>query len=300
MRRWAWALGLALAVGAPAQAQYVFDPADLPEDFECDPDPEAGKCEYQKTDAAWMERYFYRYDAWTEAMLHRPEAFFEDKVEPLPDFEDEISASGWSYEPDHRTPNLVDATFEHGNNLTRNWAFAISADGMLRLTRWRPNDEIGEVLLDELEWYFPTEMSQVAKWADAVIAFEEADLRQCEGAITHLLNLSLPDRARFWDESELTFLPRHVPLSDNMFIDGSIDWSRVFVRAKNLRYVRTQDGFQLLGAGPESYFSSEESLSDPTASWAIKMREMVQPCLKPSEATPPWHKFVAAAEKTAE
>lgn len=75
-----------LVLAAPAHADYVFDPADLPEDFECrDPAEAYGKtCEEQKRFDAWHEKYSDAYIYWFGELLFNTNTYFADKGEAIP------------------------------------------------------------------------------------------------------------------------------------------------------------------------------------------------------------------------
>lgn len=104
----AFAASLALAV--PAHAGYVFDPADLPESFECDEEWDAARCARERTHEAWWSRYREQYDDWYFELTHRPSLFFGDyRSEYSPDQED--------FSPLDMGQNIVDASY--GRSLRR-------------------------------------------------------------------------------------------------------------------------------------------------------------------------------------
>ena len=270
---------------APAQADYVYDPKDLPSNFKCYEGEGEDPCNVQRRHAAWYEAYGARYLFWYEALLFRTDAYFAESLGPLPVFRvDEDVHPYLDAYPDW-TKNLVEARYSIALNVFGGWAFAINPDAQLRLVRVKDDEEISEQEKAKTEDLLPTSVADTFEVAQAVGAFEEADLRSCEGAIAHLLAFPGQKARPLWNPKELPWGPQHDPAPAPKTLTITLDGDSVVVRAR---------GVIGPNAAPVPQVSYAQSNGGDVYDWAKRMKAIVTPCLKPSEAVPPWAQFLDA------
>lgn len=294
MRKWTIggvALALAMAT-SPAHADYVYDPADLPEDFECNDDWDERPCADQRLGEAWSEKYGRAYNYWFDEILFNTNIYFAKKGEVLlatSEANEEIS------EPDYEslgreTRNLVDVTYSKALRRYDGWAFAINEKAQLRMVRMRAEDEIDPQAMKKFKDILPTTLAETAPLVTFTAAWEDADLTKCDGAIEHLLNFPAQKGGQFWSEKELEWMPDYEPRErDGTFI-VTADGDSVILRARSVEDAGAPT-VRLQSPGYAIYDQSNRGLG---YDWAMEMDEIVRPCLKPSEAVPPWEKVLAA------
>lgn len=290
--------GLALAV--PAHADYVLDPADLPDDFECrDPAEDFGAtCEEQKRFEAWHEKYGGAYRYWFDALLFNTNIYFADRAEvlpPLPNLDEDAPYPEYD-SLGRETPNLVDVTYSIALRRFSGWAFAIDEKAHLRMVRQRSEDEVDPKLAEKFGNVLPTSLAATAEAITVGVVWEEADLSQCKGAIAHLLDFPAQKPKQLWDEEVLEWAPNYKPSADPEYLIVTADGDGVSVRARGITNRVKVDGegkpYEVFGAPP--YVIYNQSNRGVGYDWALDMEEIVRPCLTASTAAPPWEKVLAA------
>lgn len=280
---------LMLATGTPAAADYVFDPKDLPAGFVCDPDRSAEDCAEDKRVEAWSRVYGDRTAVWFDALLFDVNLYFAERVppfrEPSADEETGERESRLGYD----TPNLVDAVYSIALRRGAGWAFAIDRKAQMRLVRPREGDEIDPAAAARFLDWLPTSLADSAEAVAALYVFEEADLTRCEGALAQLRAFPTQRGTPFWSERELDWMAgKGAPEGGDMIL--TMDGDSVFVRARGVpdqgRPVRKPVD------GPDVVYDQHNG--GEGYDWAKAMAEVARPCLKPSSATPPWEKLLAA------
>lgn len=184
---------------------------------------------------------------------------------------------------------MVDAVYSIALRRYRGWAFAISSDAELRLVRIRDEDELDSEQAAGLRNTLPTSMQELSEFLSKAAAWEETDLTKCEGASAHLLQFPAQRGEAFWSEKELQWAPGFVPKPESDTIIVTADGDGITVRARSVEDVGSPK--RLLSSGFVFY---DQNNGGEAYDWAIKMEEIVRPCLKPSESTPPWEKVLAA------
>lgn len=289
-----------LALAAPAHADYVFDPADLPEDFECrDPAEDFGAtCEEQKRLEAWHEKYSDAYIYWFGELLFNTNTYFADKGEAIPALQtmDEDAPDPEYYSLGRETPNLVDVTYSIALRPFSGWAFAIDEKAQLRMVRMRGEDEVKQKLAERYENVLPTTLAETAEAITFGAAWEEADLTQCKGAIAHLLDFPAQKPTKLWDEEVLEWAPDYKPTPEPDYLIVTADGNGVAVRARGIRNpIKVDDeGTPYDDADDPSFVVYNQGNGGEGYDWALEMEKIVRPCLKPSDAAPPWEKVLAA------
>ncbi|MEP7348663.1 MAG: hypothetical protein ABI668_01785 [Sphingorhabdus sp.] len=298
------ALALAAALPSVASAEYQFDPKDLPENFECEPDASVKKCDDDREHEAWWNVYGERYDRWHHELLFNLNIYFGayDKS----DLTDASSYSdGWSPEANGaETPNLLDAVYSVAlRRFGGGWGFAVQiacpdersmeageCGPKLRMVSFRKRDGIDPQLAAAEDDSLPTTKEEVAAKIRVIAKWEQADLQMCRGAIDQLLALPAQKGTPIWHPNYVRGL-RGKPLrgkpSDEIIVTA--DGSGVYVRARS-----EQDPFDPhMGVGGATVVYSQWNGGDGRE-WALKMEKTAKPCLKPASAPAPWDKIVAA------
>ena len=308
MRKW-MVLGLLLAAFAvPAHAEYVFDPADLPEDFECSPDGgwDERPCEEQIRWAAWRNIYGDRSDYWHQALLFDPATYFAKVVEPLAAFtaldegKEDLEPEPF-YDPLGReTPNLADAIYSAALNPYQDWAFAINEDAQLQMVRMREDEELTEAQIAKYSNFLPTSLAEQTELLSETWAFEEADLTSCDGAIAHLLKFPA-HQGSFWSAKELKWMPGYTPRPEPDAILVSTDGYSIYLRGRGVEDSQgvDQDGEPFEDLKAPAYVVYDQSNGGAGYDWALAMETIVRPCLKASSVVPPWEKLLAATDAAA-
>jgi hypothetical protein len=270
----------ALTLSTSGHAQYVFDPADLPEDFKCDKDLSAKECEEERVFEAYWSKYSEQYDQWHNELQFTPSLFFRDS---------------WHDNTGKTTPNLVDAVYtialrRYGDG----WAFAVQADcpendiesvdrfgkcrPVLRMLQPKPK---GTKYPDWLKSSMPTKRETVAAELAEMFDWLEADLRHCKPALNQLI--AFPNAVeKIWPDAYLEWMMGQQPDPAGP-ITVTTDGYGVVVRASG----RSDPSEPDLYNSDVDYFA-DQSNGGESYDWAIKMHKLVQPCLKPSTAVPPW------------
>ena len=280
---------IALATGTPASADYVFDPKDLPADFVCEPDRAEEDCAEDKRVEAWSQVYGDRSDYWFEALLFDVNLYFAERAPP-PRVPGEDEASLLLEERlRHTTPNLVDAVYSIALRRGAGWAFAIDRNAQMRLVRRRERDEIDPAAAARLFNWLPTSMAESAEAIAALYVFEEADLTRCKGALAQLRAFPMQRGVPFWNERELDWVSgKSEPKSDTIIVTA--DGDGVFVRARGV----PDQGRPVMKSVDGPFVVYDQRNGGEGYDWAKAMVEVARPCLKPSTATPPWEKLLAA------
>jgi len=279
---------LLLATGAPAKADYVFDPADLPKCFVCEPELDAAACVDEQRIRAWDSVYGGRSDYWFDSLLWDVNLYFAQDAPALPDPAQIDLSLPHTDRLGYQTPNLVDAVYSIARRPYGGWAFAIDRDAQMRMVRPRLKREIDPAAEQRFASWLPTSLAEAAEPLSAFYIFEEADLTQCKGAIAQLRAFPMQRGAPLWSERELGWEPgKKRPDSDVIIVTA--DGDSVFVRARGV----PDQG----GAGRSVGAASvviDQSNGGKGYDWAKAMAEAARPCLKPSAAPPPWDKLLRA------
>ena len=291
----AWA---SLGFAVPAHAEYVFDAADLPESFACDEDWDAARCVDESRFEAWYEKYGSAYRYWFGELLFNTNVYFAEKAEAIPEPQ---SLDAEALDPEYETlgretPNLVDVTYSIALRPFSGWAFAIDEKAHLRLVRMREEDEIDPKLAKKFENALPTSLAETAEAITIGAAWEEADLTQCNGAIAHLLDFPAQKPTKLWDEEVLKWAPDYIPPIETDAILVTADGFGVSVRARGITNpIKVDDeGQPYEDLESPAFVIYNQRNGGEGYDWALAMEKVVRPCLKPSEATPPWGKVLAA------
>lgn len=278
-----------LGAAAPASADYVFDPADLPEGFECDDALNAEECSGVERYMGWSEKYGERVSYWWLSLLFDVESFFSEAVSPLPEPTEATALQQLKDRLSYDTPNLVDAVYSAALNPTNGWAFAIDQDARFRIVRPKTEEEFDRSLAERYLKRLPITLAETAEFIPMSWKFEEADLRTCDGAIAHLLSFPSQRSSTFWDESELEWAPGFKKKREKQNRFGILDGDGVFVRAREV----LDRGSTNMSLEPGFVVYDQYNGGDGY-DWAIEMERIARPCLRPTEATPPWQMYADA------
>lgn len=163
----------------------------------------------------------------------------------------------------------------------------------MRMVRPRQKGEIDPAAEDRLGSWLPTTTAEAATPLSTFYIFVEADLAQCEGALAKLRAFPLQRGVPLWSERELDWVSgKKRPKSDLIIVTA--DGGGVFVRARGVPDLG--DPAESTGAAAVVY---SQSNGGEGYEWAKAMAEVARPCLKPSNATPPWEKLVGANSERA-
>lgn len=288
-------LGLALAA-TPAAADYVYDPADLPAEFQCDTDRSAEPCDEQRRFEAWHNRYGDLYDLWHDRMLLDTNIYFGE-AKPLPATAQEDAERN----DDYQTPNMVDAVYRIAlRRYSAGWAFAVdmvcsgAADNTagcapkLRMVRFRTREEIAPEVQEKYKTFMPTSPAEAAQEFAITAKWEEADLRSCPGAMRQLLRFPAQQGNSFWHPGHVRWLKGGTVVAPKELV-VTADGSGVLVRARG----KPDPSSGKLGVDG-GYAIYEQWNGGEGMAWALDMAEVVRPCLKPAPGPAPWEKVVAA------
>jgi hypothetical protein len=124
--------------------------------------------------------------------------------------------------------------------------------------------------------------------------WDEADLRNCPGALKQFLALPAQRGKPIWHPAYVKWLkgqkaPRQPDATDDIIITA--DGDGVFVRVGS-RYYPAANGL-LLGDNATVVYSQWNG--GEGMEWALNMADVVRPCLKPANSPAPWNR-VAAGE----
>lgn len=280
---------LLLATGTPAAADYVFDPKDLPAGFTCEADRSAEDCAEDKRIEAWSEAYGDRSDYWFETLLFDVNFYFAERAPWTRVTTAEDVSAELTDRLGYATPNLVDVVYSIALRRDSEWAFAIDRNAQMRLVRQREKDEIDPTDAARFARWLPTSMAEAAEAIAALYVFEETDLTRCKGALAHLRAFPMQRNAPFWSERELDWVAGKGEAESNAII-VTADGDGVFLRARGVP--DRGRPVMRLGEGPVVIYDQRNG--GEGYEWAKAMEKAARPCLKPSTATPPWEKLVAA------
>lgn len=286
------------ASASPAKADYQFDPADLPKDFRCIERSTKAECLEEQRHEAWLHRYGQDFDRWHSELLFNTNIYFGDGPlkRPRPDGSDDDDGA-WTPETlGYETPNLVDAVYRVAlRHFSQGWAFAVdmvcskpedqSCAPKLRMVSYRSRKEVGERILKSIRHQFPTKRSELARTFGAIMSWREADLRSCPGALEQLLALPAQRGIPIWHSRYVKWLGGTEPKKSDEIV-ASTDGAGVFVRAKGAQDPEDPD----MNGGPINVIYSQWNGGEGME-WAMKMEEVVRPCLRSTEATAPWDKL---------
>lgn len=280
---------LMLATGTPAAADYVYDPKDLPEGFSCDPEQDAQACAEEKRVEAWSSIYGERNHGWLASLVFDVNIYFAD---PVPQPHHPSGEDVWiapEDRRDHATPNLVDAHFTVALLWYDGWAFAIDRDARMRMVRRKDESEFEDAEIEKLVSWLPTSLVETAELIPHLYVFEEADLTKCAAGLAHLRAFPMQRGTPFWSERELDWVSgKGEPESDAFIV--TTDGDGVFVRARGV----PDQGRPVMESFDGPVVVYDQRNGGDGYDWAKAMAEVARPCLKPSTATPPWDKLLAA------
>ena len=286
-------------LGTALNAEYVYNPEKLPADFVCDEEWSEDRCLEEKKWEAWHVEYGGKWSLWYEKLIFNTDIYFDD-------YDPEYDEDGIEYPiPIFETPNIVDAEYRIAlRSFGYGWAFAINmvcpekaeyvdrfknCEPILRMVSFKKTESSASAVSEPA---FPTTILETFAGLEKNLIWREAKLRQCAGATSHLISFPAQRKSKFWNRAYVNWLKgRAVKPID--FIAVEADGDGVFLRAKGWGNP----------AGPhvakEEWFAIfDQSNRGRGYDWAIKMAKIVEPCLKPSRATPPWQKVIAAEKPT--
>jgi hypothetical protein len=281
---------------APARADYIFDPADLPKNFSCDSKWSAEKCSNEQRWEAWWNHYGDRYDHWYHGLLFNTDIYFDDV--PVPAGED-AKANEEPWDPEialgHQTRNLVDVV--HSVALRRyggGWAFAVEmvceksseCAPKLRMVSFRRPDEVTEDAQRGAVSLLPISREEVAAELRIIAKWEEADLRSCKGALDQLLMLPAQNGTPLWNPGYVKWLKGRAPKEKDEII-VTADGSGVLIRASGRD---DPENVRALVGDVNIVYSQWNGGAG--MGWALEMAEKVRPCLKPATSPAPWDRLV--------
>lgn len=283
-----------VCLGVSAHAQYIFDPADLPDDFECIEDASEEECESDRVYEAWANKYWRAHQAWRKELIFNVNYYFE----PPQLYDDDFEYTLDSFE----TPNLVDVQYYH--SFTNGWAFAIdmvclkhtnannedeSCEPVIREVSFDPKEIKVKELSDQIS--LPTSLEDTAKNLIPLVMWREANLRSCIGAIDHLVNFPPQNKHAIWHKKYEWWLYGKTPRSPDEIIITA-DGDGVLVRAQSKDDPESKTSYE-----DGQYVTYYQSNGGRGYDWAKKMYKLVEPCLNASNATPPWQKVLDAEKK---
>ena len=203
-------------------------------------------------------------DPCVEALAFDPTIYFGDEF--------------YDGDPIDPFPNSVDARFWDPFNGIE-WAFAIDytcsqranvcgePHYLLRMISGRARNETPR----EGEYRAPQSKADAQRLLTETVKWQEADLNTCPGGLDHLRTLAATKWMPFpvWDYDIMRGNPGD-PVEEIII---TADGFTVEVRARTTT---------------RSIAARDKGDEDAPGGWAIAMYELVQPCLKPSTAAPPW------------
>lgn len=243
-------------------------------------------------DEAWADKFFEQWDVWFDELAFDSDYYFHE------------SDGDYGFR-NRSTPNLIDVYYvESLKKYTSAWSFAIEMvnkagftaclDGeckpVLRMVSVNSNTD---ELPDWLNSFLPTNREETARQVAAQMLWREADLSQCEGTISHLISFE-DKKKNLWSRRYQQWLQGKAPDAPEIItVRADGDWlslrasSRANPEGPNASGLNV--GLVVDGASDDYYYD-----------WALRMRELVEPCLKPSVGPPPWEKVLAAKHAGAE
>jgi hypothetical protein len=288
--RWLAALALLCASNA-ARADYVYDPSDLPKGFVCEEDWNADNCAAEKRWDAWWSKYQDRYDRWYFGLLYNTDFYFQ-----LPDGDQDFNVATRA---ESHSPNLVDVVYEVAlRRYSGGWAFAIdmvcsdnrleapqSCAPKLRMVTFRKPGEIDPALEKRLKKLLPTSPDEVVVILRASAKWEEVDLRSCKGALDQLLAFPAQTGKPIWHPVFAEWLRGNIPkTSDELIVTA--DGDGVTIRA-----TPAGDPRETITANEKSQVVMEQWNGGEGYDWALKMAEVIRPCLRPASSPAPWDRI---------
>jgi hypothetical protein len=300
------ALTLALLWPHSASARYVFDPADLPENFNCDDDDGAEKCQKDKVFEAWWNKYHERDEKWHFALGHNPDLFF-NTYDSSDDPDDE------DFDPRQGPFSLLDIRYEIALRRYSGWTLAVDMQcpeteakdwrkqcrPLLRMSKpiyFDPADPDAAQKYKALnaklqERGQPISQAEAAEDYQITQSWLEADLRTCKGALPHLRKF--PGLIRqLWAPKYLDWLD-----GSKMPKDKDDGKGEIIVTADGDGFVIRANGranpadFGMAGTSSDIIIS--ESNGGESYDWAKNFARIVEPCLKTASAPAPWDKYLA-------
>lgn len=297
-----------LCAAVPAQADYIFDPTDLPKGFACEPELSHADCEREKRQEAWFARHGDAYGLWLDNLMFNTNFFFSD-LAPEIDMA-AIDEKNWSRSDmlGVETPNLVDAAyFVALRRYSHGWAFAVDmvcveqgkpnplrCAPKLRMTSFLAKGEHDEAAFARLKYLLPTSEAEVALTLQTTAKWQEADLRTCPGAMKQLLALPAQRGEPIWHPRYSDFLQGEQPKEPDELIITA-DGAGVYVRASG----RGDPSNGRLSEHRGTHVVYSQWNGGTGMAWALKMASVVQPCLKPATVPAPWDKVLAEQAKAA-
>lgn len=279
------AIIFALLWSFAAQAQFIVWDEFNTIQSECD-DGNKEACEKRDAGFHWLEKHQKDARFWPEEAVFNTHSFFEDY----------ISGTGNANQTSS-THNLIDARYSRSfSGYRADWVFAIDMvcpqsfdfrnpmpkNCAPKLRMIKPKKDADNLDLRKL----PTTLHEYANLAGNYWQWEEADIRSCNGALKHLLHFPEPETTLLWGENYRNWIAgkSFTPSEGTMVLDGD----KILLRAR-------------IGENPiaNSLRAHSEQIifHNPNGGraylWAKSMVEIVEPCLKPSEAPAPWEKVLA-------
>lgn len=282
-----------LFAGKIAHAQ--FETVQIPEglDFECDQEGTVEECKEELASEIYWNEYGDFRKEWEDKLLLGVDHFFSQEL-----------PSG-AIDEDFATPHLIDAQYIRTYRWEY-WAFAID-DGcearkrnckpILRMLSARADDDINDQKMKNKDFYFPKTPESLAKFFAEVYAWQEVDLQRCKGAVDHIAKFPAQDKkVNFWHPHYLSELKGH-EVHENVDEDEDQLIVSTHGATMTLRASGQKDPLDPYMNDVGRYAVYQHGYYYEGYKWAEEMKDIVEPCLKPSTATPPWEKVLAHQAK---
>ena len=290
------ALALVCASSA-AQADYVYNPFDLPQGYTCEADWNTDKCAEEKRWEAWWSKYQDRYDRWYFSLLYNTDFYFQ-----TPETDRDFFAATRT---ESHSPNLVDVVYKVAlRRYGAGWAFAVdmvcsgsrleapqSCAPKLRMVTFRKANEIDPALEEQLKNQLATSPDEVAMELRASAKWEEADLRSCKGAVDQLLAFPGQKAKPIWHPVYAEWLRGRIPNTPDEIV-VTADGDGVTIRATPAGDPRAKQV-----ANHDSQVVLEEWNGGDGYDWALEMAKVVRPCLRPATSPAPWDRIPVKTPK---
>ncbi len=135
--------------------------------------------------------------------------------------------------------------------------------------------------------YLPRNRNEMSIWLNAISNWEEADLKKCPKAMKHLLEFDRMDHD-LWPKSYERWFKGQEPNNPETII-VTADGDGILLRASGRPDYSAEEDLSNNGL----QISIGQSIGGQYYDWALSIKKLVEPCLKPSKATPPWEKLLA-------
>ncbi len=277
-----------------AQTSEVDIPAGM--DFECEAEWTIEECKDRLSEETWYEQYGELSQKWRDELLYNTNIYFH----PIERSREEGLVSASSMDFIDENSNLLDATYRVAlRRYSAGWAIAIEmiCTGNARREPEKCKPVLRMVSFDK-EKIVPKKIERPVSQRQVVTNFQpfvqwrETDLRKCKPALNHLVEF--PANNDLWHPKFKSWIKgKSYTPSDDIVV--TMDGDSVFIRARG-----EANPTSPYVSGQQKYIVYDDRNRGDGYSWAKEMRELVEPCLGPSDASPPWEKILKASESKAE